>query len=118
MDTKLATQEIRQQQWVSVINDRIESGLKVDDYCEQHGLSRNAYYYWLGKIRTSALQSKENKFVEVTPYEKSETQVVSTTTSEFRPQITIQLGNTTIGIDSSTPKALLLQTLEVLGYAK
>lgn len=46
MDTKLATTQIRIRQWAAIIHER---GLKVDDYCEQHGLSRNAYYYWLAR---------------------------------------------------------------------
>ena len=46
MDTKLATIQIRTKQWASIIQDCRSSGLKVDDYCEQHSLLRNAYYYW------------------------------------------------------------------------
>ena len=47
MNTKLATSRIRTGQWADIIKDCKESGLKVDDYCAQHGLSRNAYFYWL-----------------------------------------------------------------------
>lgn len=63
MDTKLATTQIRIQQWAAVIHDRQESGLKVDDYCEQHGLSRNAYYYWLRKVKEADLT--QTGFVEI-----------------------------------------------------
>ena len=63
MDTKLATTQIRIQQWAAVIHDRQESGLKVDEYCEQHGLSRNAYYYWLRKVKEAALT--QTGFVEI-----------------------------------------------------
>ena len=55
MDTKLATQQIRIQQWAAIIKDRISSGLKVDDYCRQHDISRDAYYYWLRKVKEAAL---------------------------------------------------------------
>lgn len=40
MDTKVATTQIRIQQWTEIIQDRSTSGLTVDDYCESHGLSR------------------------------------------------------------------------------
>ena len=47
------------QQWAAIIEDRIASGLKIDEYCEKNQLSRNSYFYWLRKIReemsTSAL---------------------------------------------------------------
>ena len=39
MNTKLVTRGIRTNQWAAVIKDCKESGLKVDDYCTQHGLS-------------------------------------------------------------------------------
>ena len=39
------------------------SGQKVDLYCEQHGLSRDTYYYWLRKVKEVAL--KQAGFVEL-----------------------------------------------------
>ena len=55
MDTKLATIQIRTKQWASIIQDCRSSGLKVDDYCEQHSLLRNAYYYWQRKVKEAVL---------------------------------------------------------------
>ena len=63
MDTKLATIQIRTKQWASIIQDCRSSGLKVDDYCEQHSLSRNAYYYWQRKVKEAALS--QAGFVEI-----------------------------------------------------
>lgn len=63
MDTKLATRQIRLQQWTAIIKDRNSSGLKIDDYCKQHGISRDKYFYWLRKVREAALI--QNGFVEL-----------------------------------------------------
>ncbi len=63
MDTKLATRQIRIQQWAAIIKDCKASNLKVDDYCKEHNLSRDAYYYWLRKVKEAALV--QNGFVEV-----------------------------------------------------
>ena len=49
MNTKLATALIRVKNWAAIIQDRNESGLSVKDYCAQHQLSRDSYYYWLRK---------------------------------------------------------------------
>lgn len=38
MSTKLVTSRMRTEQWADIIKDSKESGLKVDDYCAQHGL--------------------------------------------------------------------------------
>lgn len=37
MGTKLVTSRMRTEQWTDIIKDSKESGLKVDDYCAQHG---------------------------------------------------------------------------------
>ena len=65
MDTKLAAAQVRLQQWAAIVRERKESGLKVDDYCETHNISRNAYYYWLRKLREAALESQSPRFVEL-----------------------------------------------------
>ena len=52
MNTKLATTQIRITEWAAIIKDCKSSGLKVDEYCQQHDISRDAYYYWLRKVKT------------------------------------------------------------------
>ena len=42
--------------WADIIKDCKESGLKVDDYCAQHDLSGNAYFYWLRKVKEAPLR--------------------------------------------------------------
>ena len=58
-DVQSTKKQLHMQQWAAIIEDRIASGLKIDEYCEKNQLSRNSYFYWLRKIReemsTSAL---------------------------------------------------------------
>lgn len=63
MDTKLATRQIRIQQWAAIIRNCRASKLKVNDYCREHDISRDAYYYWLRKVKEAALI--QNGFVEL-----------------------------------------------------
>lgn len=55
MNTQLATQQYRLEQWTAIIRSRVESGMKVKDFCIQHDLSENACYYWLRKNRAAAI---------------------------------------------------------------
>lgn len=50
-EIQTVTKNVRLQQWMSIIQDCKSSGLKVDDYCLEHNISRNAYYYWLRKVK-------------------------------------------------------------------
>ena len=43
MDTKLATTNIRIQQWLAVFKARNESGLKIDEYCVDRHSKPNQY---------------------------------------------------------------------------
>ena len=113
MNTKLATTQIRLNEWAAVIKDCKSSGLKVDEYCQQNNLSRDAYYYWLRKVKTAALQ--QAGFVELTAAESGSCRVASTF---FTAQMTIKAGNLELGISNETPSELLSRVLEVIQRAQ
>ena len=117
MDTRLATNQIRTQQWAQIIQDRNNSGLKVDEYCELHQLSRHAYYYWLRKVKEAALT--EAGFVELKAPSAS---IVNAATpqmmsSSFSAELTVSVGDIQLGVSSNTPMELLARTLEVIRHA-
>ena len=93
MNTKLATSRMRTGQWADIIKDCKESGLKVDDYCAQHGLSRNAYFYWLRKVKEAALT--QSGFVEVR-------QQVEFSSCYSSPKLTASVNEVVLGIDENT----------------
>ena len=105
-DTKLVTRGIRTNQWAAVIKDCKESGLKVDDYCTQHGLSRNAYYYWLRKVKEAALT--QSGFVEIQQQEVS---------SACPPLLTASINEIVLGISENTPMDFLANVINVLKNA-
>ena len=115
MDTKLVTNQIRLQQWAAVIREQKESGLKVDSYCEAHNISRNAYYYWLRKLRTAALQSQNSRFVELSPPAEEKTKSAA---SESPPSLTITLRDAVIHVDETVSRELLSMAVEVLRHAE
>lgn len=119
MDTKLATTQIRIQQWAAIINDRHESGLKVDDYCEQHGLSRNAYYYWLRKVKEAALT--QAGFVEIQSVITAPESSSKTSQNEsisFTPQMLVSLNGISLGIRQDTPMDLFAGVIGVVRHAE
>lgn len=113
MDTQLATSQIRMKNWVSIIQDRKSSGLTINEYCKEHQISRNAYFYWLRKIRRTALESSGCSFTEI-PLSGLRREVEG---PAFSPQLTIQFGKTVIGVNERTPKSLLAMVCEVLSDA-
>ena len=108
MNTKLATSKMRTGQWADIIKDCKESGLKVDDYCAQHGLSRNAYFYRLQKVKEAALT--QSGFVEVR-------QQVEVSSCYPSPKLTASVNEIVLGIGENTPMDLLTNVIKVLKNA-
>lgn len=117
MDTKLATTNIRLHQWAAVFKKRAESGLTVNQYCEQNDLSRNSYYYWLRRVKTVALEIMPNAFVELNNVSNESSTIVPADLSSFTPQLTFEKNGFVISINQKTPKELLIMALEVAAHA-
>ena len=114
MNTKLATSQIRLKNWATIIQDRKESGLSVNDYCAQHQLSRDAYYYWLRKIKENLLV--ESGFVEVAlpvplPVQKSQP-------SDSKEMMRLRFQGIQLDIPLSVSRDTLLMIIEVAAHAQ
>lgn len=110
-DIQTVTQNVRLQQWTAIIHDCRTSGLKVDDYCNEHNISRNAYYYWLRKIKTVAVENSGNLFAEVNPsFQKMVHEQVE---SECSP-VSICLGNAIIHVNEAASSRLLHMVIEAV----
>ena len=112
MNTQLATMQIRLNEWAEIIKDRCASGLFVDEYCKQHNLSRNAYYYWLRKVKAAALE--QAGFVEI-PLPKPDTP--ASEPSHFNTEMVIKTRGIELNVNSGTPAYLLAKALEVISHA-
>lgn len=111
MDTKLATTQIRLQNWTAVIKERNDSGLTINDYCKQKGISRNAYYYWLRRVRSEVLA--ESGFVEVTKPE-----IVQEHLSLSGQTLSIQTGHLQIVLPLSVSKDTLSMVIEAAAHVE
>ncbi len=115
-DTRLATTNIRIQQWTAIFKAKAESGLTVDEYCGQNGISRNTYYYWLRRARNAALEHPRTSFVESNVPTDEAVLQASSMAHSFMPQLTIEKNGFVISFDSHTPKELLILALEVASH--
>jgi putative transposase len=56
MNTRKIAEEYRLSHWAGIMQERIDSGLSVKDFCKSAGFHENVYYYWQRKLRESACQ--------------------------------------------------------------
>ena len=56
-----AKQEYQINKWHWLIKEYQESGMKLKDWCSANGVSKDQYYYWLGKVRSKYYEVAVNQ---------------------------------------------------------
>ena len=112
MDTRMVTNEVRMANWAAIIKARSESGLTIKDYCKEHGISREAYFYWQRKLRESAIKAAGGQFVELAVPAKPHA------AAECTGGVTIDLNGVKIQVEDAGCRNTLAMVLEVLRNAQ
>ena len=122
MNAREVTTNYRMKEWTGIVQDRINSGLSINEYCKQNGLSRNAYFYWLKKIRNRIIIDAPALTEESTqsPISFQELSIPKPSVPVVTPQdqISIGINGMTINVTKDTSKELLLRVLEVARHVK
>ena len=80
-DTMTEKHRYQLERWKLLINERVNSGCKVKDWCDSNGLSKDAYYYWLREIRRANIETalenlptqvQQTSFVEISKPEEQQ----------------------------------------------
>lgn len=133
MNLKSIKYQTQIQKWTQIVQKRNQSGLRILDFCAQEGITKDAYYYWLRRVREAALESQTGidvvdtkpRLVNITPAMPAEEPspiqcddisrpVVSSDANTFSTQLTISVGKAIVGVNQNTPKELLSSVMEVL----
>ena len=112
--TRLATRQARLKYWSGVFDDKIQSGLKTEEYCKQHSITRDQYYYWLRKVREAALEGSGIHFVEIKEAVPAVICDGKDPDTKAMAKLTIRICGAEIEVNESTSRKLLEQTLQVL----
>lgn len=117
--------KVQLQRWKALIKDRMNSKLKILEWCEQNNVSKDAYYYWLKQIRIEAVAeanskfnkpviSESNSFVEIQPVASS---VVASASIKSRPSAIIRGNGLEIELFEVASPTFIRQLMEAVRYA-
>ena len=118
-ETHLATQQIRLQQWAEMVREckSRPRGMKIADWCREYGITKDAYYYRLNRVRKACLETinlqtglEQQAVVPVPPGLLSERQHSNPLSSG----IDITLNQPVIHVSDQTSPELLAMVVEVL----
>lgn len=113
--------------WKLLIEDRLSSGMKVEEWCEANGHTRNEYYYWLRELRKENLSDAINKLPSVIN-KTNEPSIVElpiipgsavhcSTESPNRPAAIIKANSISIELYSGADSVLVKQLIEAVVHA-
>lgn len=112
-----AKHELSIQYWKKLIEAQQVSELSVKDWCDQNGISRDAYYYWLRIVRERAIdnlpaQVKNSLAIEDEKPAAFKRLEVESPLHVFQPAVVIHLNGATVevpnGANRETVEAVLL----------
>lgn len=111
-----STHQIRCEQWTTIINNCLASGMTRKAWCKENRISEKSFYYWQRILRNeayieqkqmkSAIQASEPSvaFVELKP-----TVTASGISDSFRPDVIIRKQDISLEISNSASPELLKQ---------
>ena len=125
--TSLVAEQIRLQKWADQIRDcqNRPSDMKVDAWCQEHGITKANYYYRLRRVREAYLEQMPDSvptFVELPVSEPRETLPEKTgriLSEESKPMIRIQTEKgLSAEVFSGASSELLRSLVEAFAYVK
>ena len=120
MDTSLTVKTMRRQSWALMVQEQVKSGLTINEWCAQNGISPKAFYYRRKQVQAMILDEMQPPvFAELKPHEPIQSSIEKSVSEsmEFVPQLVMSVEGALIGVNQSTPKQLVSDMLEVLRHA-
>lgn len=123
------THKVRREQWLSIVNECLSSGMSKTAWCREHGISDKSFFYWQRKLRedtyistieSSALPAVKNISAPAAPIDFVEVKIKEQPagpSSVFRPDIIIRKNSFSLEI-SNTASAELLNRIGGLLHAE
>lgn len=114
MDTQKVAVEYRMSQWAQIIQARADSGQSIKDFCQAEGINRNAYFYWLKKLRESACTELAKKEAPTSISPGGWVQLASGTIQQTTEALRVEINGCHITVTAETDHDLLAKVCHTL----
>ena len=112
MDIQKVTAEYRLSRWMQVIREQKQSGQNIKDFCQEKGISRDAYFYWLRKVRKATCT--ELSMLEEPVNNVPQGWMQLSQSQEMRTTLDIEVGGCRVTVDAETDPELLKKVCRIL----
>lgn len=122
MDIKEATYQYRLNKWTEIVRECRSSGQTITDWCLEHNVSKNSYFYWLKRIRQAAcdaLPSLNTGNNQIVPLNIPTDGIGNNPKDqETSPAMLLHFGSITLELYNNTSAALIENTIRVLQHVR
>ena len=112
MRVQTVTRTVQLQEWSSQIQERMQSGMTVREYCERIGLSLKTYYYRLRRVREEFLEDAESQNALALPERPVFAALPAPRTNDAA--VTVRIGEHTAEIASGADAETIERVLRAL----
>lgn len=105
--------EVLAERWAVLINERMESGMTIKEWCHERQIKESQYYYWLRTLRCKEIEKAERRqgtspFVELPAVLQGQ---------GHRGAAIIRKGEISIEVPESAPADFIIKLLEATAHA-
>ena len=106
-------------EWAKQITERQESGMAIEKWCRERGISKQTYYRWQKRVFEAAQRQQQVEFAEARTSESLQLPATGVSVCEKSGlAATVRLGKLEVEFYHGTDERLLETVLRVLHHAK
>ena len=99
--------QVRLSNWASIIKARQDSGQTIRTWCADNDISVGAYYYWLRKLRQTALDLRSDSVQDTPCFARIPDQTVHASSDPSAITLRIRRGGTVIEVGNDVSDSIL-----------
>ena len=119
MNTTQIVHQTNLNKWADIIRGQQSSSLTVKDWCSQHQVSKDQFYYWKRKLKDKFVESQLPDIISISSQisEPCCTSCTTDTTVTTPSSVIISINGISIEITENTSELLLAKVIKVVRNA-
>ncbi len=102
--------------WAALIQERLDSGMTIKEWCLERNIKESQYYYWLKTLRKEELAAADQER-QASPFVELPDICRGREPAQGKPAAIIRRGDITIEVTESASAGFIARVMEALTHA-
>ena len=104
------------ERWATLIQERLDSGMTIKEWCLERNIKESQYYYWLKTLRKEELAAADQER-QVSPFVELPDICRGQNPAQGKLAAIIRRGDITIEVTESASAGFIARVMEALAHA-